>query len=1124
MPTALLLTLLSFFASAAEIPFEWSEALLSLPDASRNTPYSAKLPTSKLESGEKKSAEYSLVPRSGPRWLKVSPKGELSGVPRTEDRGEQSWKLRAVSGKRKAETVLRITVKNRVPQWKSSASKPFPIEEEQVVTRALSSEVEDADGDKLSFSKTQGPGWLSVTREGVLNLRPVKGDVGDWSAEIAAQDSESASTLTLKGTVAEKNHPPRLRKPIALEVKERETFSDTLTEYFVDENRNDSLRYRGLKPLPWLSLSPEGIVTARPGFSEVGTHSVPIEVSDGKATTKAALAIEVKRNARPPVWAEPAPRWTVQTRELFKTKVSSLAKDLDGLPLSFSKRSGPAWIVVSPHGEVSGTPDDSDEEDTKVVIRAQNDLASAEQEIFLRVIKKNYPPTLLKPFIFKVKERMVSEVELGRIGVIADKDNEPLVFSASASFPWLALTPKGEVRLSPSFKDIGTHRFVITVKDRSESVDLPATITVERNPRPPQWKELPLVTAKTREPVKLSLSEYVSDLDSLPVRFSKMEGPPWVQLTDKGQLSGTPTDADRGRSRVTVRAANDLAHADSVVTLELSKKNYPPVAAKPLIILVKEREEVAVDLLGSGAVTDLDREDLQFTFDKKPEWIRLEESRTLHLAPQFAHIGDHFFSLRSSDKEASTEFSVVIKVQRNPRPPEWKEIEPLTFQTREKAKAELATFAKDLDGLPLIFKKVQGPPWIAISFSGLLTGTPEDKDKGRFTIEVLASNDRASRSQRFAVEIQKKNYPLKVVKPLELTIKERESFRISLQESKTVLDPDADPLVFQSNSLPAWGTLSAGGKLELTPLYTHLGDHSFEINVKDSEAEVSLPVKLKVERNPRPPVWTAERLELKVKAREILEVPLDPLAKDLDGIRIQFSKAEGPSWASVDAKGTLKLAPQDQDMGRAELTLVAQHDSSVSSKKARIDVLFKNHPPHWKIPEIQYGSVRAGEKFGTKVSSFAADADAGDRLVFSKVRGPAWAMVAPNGIVFGKPPLSERGSHLITVLAADPSRESAEISGRVQIDAPTPRPSARVTTLKLPPAYQNELFTFNLGSIMNDRQFKYTKASGPDWLIIRPSGEAEGVPSMVGEFEFSVVVTNGRETLTVPGKGKVVVP
>jgi hypothetical protein len=1117
------LTLFSLFAAAVEKPFEWKEETISLPNAMRSTPYAAKLPLAKLASEEKKPAKVSIVGGSGPRWLKLGPMGDFSGVPTKEDRGEQSWKVRATSGKRKAEVSVHLLIRNREPQWKNSASTIPPLEDGQPLTRALSSEVEDADRDALTFTKLKGPDWLSLTRDGKLTLHPAKGDLGDWSAELRVEDAESAATMSLKGTVVEKNIPPRLRKPIAFEMKERETFSSTLSEFFTDDNQNDTLKFKSLASLPWITLSPEGTLVARPGFPQIGPNTLQIEVSDGTSTTRASLTIQVTRNPRPPVWTD-AQSWTAQTREIFKAKVVHLAKDLDGLPLSFSKLRGPSWLTVSPNGDVSGTPEDRDEEDTKLTIRAQNDGASSDQEILLRVTKKNYPPAVLKPFALTVKERTHSELELARLGLVADRDGEPLVFSSSSSLPWLTLSAKGELRLDPTFKDIGTHRFTLTVRDRGESVEIPASISVERNPRPPEWKEIPLLNAKTREPLKLELSDYVTDLDSLPIRFSKKGGPDWIQVSEKGQVSGTPSDKDQGRHRVTIRATNDTSYAESGVVLEISKKNYPPVAAKPLELQVQEREKLEVDLNRSGAVTDLDKEDLRYSFEKNPDWVQLQENRKLLLTPQFSQIGEHKFTLRASDKEASADFLVVVKVVRNPRPPEWKDTEPLIFQTREVAKKDLGLFAIDLDKLPLTFKKVQGPPWASVSLSGVLTGTPEDKDKGTFSIEVLASNDRASSVKRFSMEVQKKNYPLKVLKPLEVSAKERERFRLSIAETKAVEDPDADALTFQSDSLPPWAALSASGKLELNPLYTHIGQHSFDVKVKDSEAEVSLPVRVNVERNPRAPVWNSEPIQLKVKARETLQLSLTSLVKDLDGVRLQFSKGEGPAWVDVDAQGNLKITPPDSDVGHTDITVVAKNDLSMAPKKARIEVLFKNHPPVWKLTEIELGKVRAGEKFGTKISGHVTDPDPKDTLAFTKVQGPPWLMVAPNGIVFGRPPLSERGSHRVVVLVSDPSRESAEVFGRIQIDAPIPRPSARVTTLKLPSAYQNELFTFNLGSVMNDKQFKYTKASGPDWLIIRSSGEAEGVPSVVGDFDFSVVVTNGRETLTVPGKGKVVPP
>jgi hypothetical protein len=1058
-------------------------------------------------------------------WFTLSDAGTLTLKPAFRDIGQTPIDFFVSDGKAKtlATVIVQVQRDPRPPVWNSSNLPKLRIQTREPFSLQAGKWASDLDGLKLTITKRSGPRWLNVSPEGLLSGTPLDSDEDETEIKLRANNDQASADLEIPLIVIKKNYPPVVNKPLSATLPERAvTRVEIADSGAITDKDREKLSYSYSPEVPWLKLKAEGYFEAFPSFAQIGKHSFKVLAKDREASVELPFAVTVVRNPREPVWAE-LPIASGKTRDVFSFPLSPHVKDLDGVAVNFTKVSGPEWAKVSKTGEVTGVPTDADKGRNKLTVRASNDAAFSDARLVIELEKKNYPPVVVAPFRATFPEREVSKIELARAKVVSDRDDDPLSFSYSPPVAWLKINDKGTLEASPQFSHIGTHSFQFTAKDAQSSVTFPATFTITRNPRPPVWQEIPVTQAKTREALRLALSPYVKDEDGVPLVFSKINGPPWIQVSKNGEITGMPSDEFRGRNKLVVRATNDAAFAEAKLVIELEKKNYPPTLVKPLSLTIKERERFELALSKQGLVQDPDKEELQFNIETLPDWLSLSAEGTLSALPLFAHIGTHRFTAKVRDKEAKVDLPLQLQVVRNPRAPVWSaQTEIPAFETRSAVQWSFSSLAKDLDGLPLKFEKLRGPAWTTVTEKGEIKGTPQDGDRGRNTIEVLAKNDLASAKTTLHLNLNKKNYPLKLVKPLELTAKERERLALSLLDTGTVVDPDKDALTFQCDALPAWMLLSKSGRLEINASFAQIGEHRFSITVKDSDASIELPLKLKVERNPRPPVWKSDSLKWTIKARETLEVDIARFANDLDGLPITFSKREGPEWIQVEPSGKLKLAPQDAHIGNTRTVLSVKNDLRSAEKMAYVEVLFKNHAPTWVASQFELAKVRAGEKFGAKVSTKAQDADPSDKLTYQKVSGPHWAVVAPNGIVFGRPSLSESGTHRVVVRATDPSREIAEAVTTIQVTAPIPKPALRTSNVRLPNAYLNELFTFNLHTILNDKEFRYKKLSGPDWLIIRDSGEVEGIPEKLGEFDFSLEVTNGRDSLKVPGKGKVV--
>ncbi len=970
------------------------------------------------------------------------------------------------------------------------------------------------------FSKRSGPDWIQVTEAGRVHGNPPEGSYGTYRLKIKVTDGKESDSFRMRGVVVQKNYAPSI-EPVTLNAKERSPLTASLARHVLDRNPGDSLTFQLKRPSEWYELTADGVFSATPQFKQIGTHSIEFTVSDGKATSEGTLKLTVLRDPRPPVWVQELPRVRSKTRETVSLNLAQSAQDRDGLALTFSKRRGPDWLKVSASGEVSGTPEDRDAGEREAILQVRNDVLTAEHRLILSIEKKNYPPVLNAPLTLQLPERESRTITLGKNGNVTDADAERLAFESQNLPSWATLSPWGDLKLTPTFGDIGTKTFTIKVRDHESAVDLPCTLTVVRNPRPPVWNLIPAFAQLSREPFKATISGYAQDADKLPLRFSKIAGPPWISVSPSGELSGTPSDADTGDNTVTVAAANDVLSATTKLTIRITKKNYPPILAHSFEGTVKERHTIRLSLKESGSVTDPDQEKLVYTQKSPlPPWLTLGPDGTLTATPAYKDIGMHRLSVLVKDRQESVELPIALTVQRVPRGPQWT-AEKIQFETltREPFNASIKGKASDLDAKTFTYSKLQGPEWLQVSPQGELSGQPQDADAGKYEVVLQAHNGELGSPKKVSLLVKMKNHA-PIVRAMDWKCKEREVCRLRLSDPVYVEDSDKDTLAFTLTTPVKWATLLPNGKLELHPQFADIGKHRLSFSVSDGLLTVPAMAQVEIERNPRPPVWSQNRIVFSVKARETIKKSLHPFVQDLDGLAIQFIKVGGPDWIKLTSQGEIQADPTDSQVGNHFILVEAANDLSRSKTKVHLDVLFKNHAPQWSKSNLRLGTVRAGESLKTTVRNLASDTDP-DPLSFEKVRGPDWAKVSADGKVTISPPLRETGTAKVTIRVRDPENETAEITAEVDVAKEVPTPSLK-ENLTLPVAYSGELFTFHLTKLFGHAPYTYRLLEGPTWLKLAPAGEMSGVPREKQEFKIvlEVVSPNGEQS-RFAGKGKV---
>lgn len=197
--------------------------------------------------------------------------------------------------------VLSYTLGNHPPAF---GSNPITVAatEDQPLTGTLTATDPDS-GDTITFSKVNGPAWLTVAPNGTLGGTPANADVGLNVFTVQATDNlNDSSTATLHITVANVNDSPVwTADPLNLTGIENLAFTGQISA--TDDDAGDTLGYSKVNGPSWLSVSSTGALTGTPGPGTSGINTFTVRVSDGSVTVDATVNVTV---APRPTWINPA--------------------------------------------------------------------------------------------------------------------------------------------------------------------------------------------------------------------------------------------------------------------------------------------------------------------------------------------------------------------------------------------------------------------------------------------------------------------------------------------------------------------------------------------------------------------------------------------------------------------------------------------------------------------------------------------------------------------------------------------------------------------------------------------------------------------------------------------------
>jgi hypothetical protein len=239
-------------------------------------------------------------------------------------------------------------------------------------------------------------------------------------------------------------------------------------------------------------------------------------------------------------------------------------------------------------------------------------------------------------------------------------------------------------------------------------------------------------------------------------------------------------------------------------------------------------------------------------------------------------------------------------------------------------------------------------------------------------------------------------------------------------------------------------------------------------------------------------------------------------AMDADtGDSLIYSKVSGPAWLNVAGNGVLSGTPGIADLGLNSWIVQVFDGFNIVSAALEITVDDVNDAPVFSLDPFNKPNATEDSAYSKSIAGLATDVDAGDSLTYSKVSGPDWLIVAPDGALSGIPGNDDVGANAFTVKAEDAALAFDIATLNLTVVNVNDAPAFTADPVIGIDAVENSLYLRTLADSAADvdagATLTYSKVSGPAWLNVFANGTMVGTPADVdvGLNSWTVQVSDG---------------
>ena len=226
-----------------------------------------------------------------------------------------------------------------------------------------------SDDDSLTFSfDGTFPSGAAITDDGNFTWTPTESQDGDHTITVQVTDGSLTDSETLTVTVNEVNVAPVLNTIGDKGTSElvELTFTATASDTDVVDNVVNTLTFSFDGTFPsGAAITDDGNFTWTPTESQVGSHDITVQVTDGSLTDSETLTVTVRDVNAPPV-LNTIDDQTVN--EFVELTFTATASDDDSLTFSFDG-TFPSGAAITDDGNFTWTPTESQDGDHTITVQ-----------------------------------------------------------------------------------------------------------------------------------------------------------------------------------------------------------------------------------------------------------------------------------------------------------------------------------------------------------------------------------------------------------------------------------------------------------------------------------------------------------------------------------------------------------------------------------------------------------------------------------------------------------------------------------------------------------------------------------------------------------------------------------
>ncbi|MCU7905887.1 MAG: tandem-95 repeat protein, partial [Candidatus Thiodiazotropha sp. (ex Epidulcina cf. delphinae)] len=796
--------------------------IVSLPAATEDVGYAATVEATDSNAGD--TISYSI--ESGPSGLAIdAATGQMSWLPLNDHVGDNSVVVRATdTGGLFSEATLTIAVLG-VNDTPSITSAPITTAQSQTAYQYQVA-AQDADaGDTLTFALQQGPQGMTISATGLVEWLPPSNAAAAYPVKISVTDSAGAS-VNQSYTLTVTNRDPQITSTPVAHVVEGGNYQYQIIAGDAD---GDALSYSLTTAPAGMTIDGTGgLITWTPGSAQLGTHTVSVQVDDGRGGTAGqnfTLTVDPAPNTAPIITG--APVTTATEGVAYSYDVD--ATDADGDTLSYSLTTAPAGMTIdSAGGLIAWTPATAQVGGHPVSVQVDDGNGGTATQGYTVTVAAapNAAPAITSTPVTSVNENSPYRYKVAA----TDPDaNDQLTYRLTAAPAGVGIdSVTGLIEWSPTAVDIGEYAVTVVVADPAGLTDSQSfTLQVVDADDPPSAAD---IAVTTEEDLDLSIVLQGHDIDGDAITYSIVTQPLNGRLSGVApNLAYTPNADFNGSDSFTYQADDGLLDSNiATVSITVSSVNDTPTISSSPITTGEEDTPYQYPV----EVSDPDSSAFTYALTTAPVGMSIDANGLIGWTPDYSAAGDHPVAVSVHDTlGAGDTQAFTLSIADTNRVPVLEPIIDVTLE--ENTTLTIAVNASDADGDALTYS-VAGLPGFANHTDSTIDLSPGNNDAGTFGPVVVTISDGVdSRSVGFNITVTQGNHAPVITSTPTAFVIEGDEWRYTLEAN----DPDGDDLTYAMTQAPSGAVFDPATYQVVWPTTgVAPGNYAIQFSVSDTEA------------------------------------------------------------------------------------------------------------------------------------------------------------------------------------------------------------------------------------------------------------------------------------------------